>query len=191
VSTSQNQVVQYRNVGTSLTILPTINPDGYVNLQVQQEISAATSQIQFGAPVISTREASASLFVKDGETVVVGGLTDNQEQHTRTGIPGLSSLPFIGGLFGSTQTSNTRTELFLFLTPHVVQADADNQRILEAIRKKATSLHDIPTIPYVVPGDSGAVPTGAPGSGSVPNAPAPGNGTVQPIQTIPLPKRRP
>jgi general secretion pathway protein D len=174
VSATQNQVVQYRDVGTSLAILPTINPDGYVNLQVQQEVSAQTTQIEFGAPVISTREASASLFVKDGQTVVVGGLTSSQEEKTRTGIPGLSSLPIIGGLFGSTTKTNTRTELFLFLTPHIVQADIDVDRIRDAVRKKAALLgRDIPMTPYVVPADSGAVRDTV--------APAP-------IRTIPLPK---
>ncbi|HXC24626.1 MAG TPA: secretin N-terminal domain-containing protein [Gemmatimonadaceae bacterium] len=175
LSTAQNQVVQYRDVGTSLAILPTINSDGYVNLQVQQEISAATTEIQFGAPVISTREASASLFVKNGQTVVVGGLTDTQEEHTRTGIPILSDIPFIGGLFGTTTKTNTRTELFLFLTPHIVQDDDDLERIRSAIRKKASLLKDVPVVPYVVPGDStGVAPLTSPSS---------------PIQTIPLPKR--
>ena len=70
----RDQVVQYRDVGTSLSLLPTINPDGYVNLQVKQEVSAATAEQQFGAPVISTREASTHLFVKDGETVVMAGI---------------------------------------------------------------------------------------------------------------------
>ena len=175
ISTAQNNVVQYRDVGTSLAILPTINPDGYVNLQVQQEVSAATTQVQFGAPVISTREASASLFVKDGQTMVVGGLTDNQEQHTRTGIPLLSSLPLVGGLFGSTQHSNVRTELFLFLTPHIVQDDDDVERIRSAIREKAKLLHDVPFNPYIKIDSTAPVPSSS-GSAS------------SPLQTIPLPK---
>jgi len=170
VSAVQNQVVQYRDVGTSLDILPTINPDGYVTLQVQQSISAATSQVQFGAPVISNREASTQLFVRDGQTAVLGGLTDTQEQKTRTGIPVLSSIPYIGGLFGSTQKVSMRTELFLFLTPHVVQTDEDIDRIRDAINKKADKLRGIPTTPYVVPDSSGTTqgrPSGSTSSDSV------------------------
>jgi type II secretory pathway component GspD/PulD (secretin) len=146
---ARDQVVQYRDVGTSLAILPTINPDGYVNLMVQQEVSSATNEVQFGAPVISTREAMASLFVKDGQTVVVGGLTDNQEEKTRSGIPVLSSLPGIGWLFGSTQKTNIRTELFLFLTPHIVQIDRDVERIRNEIQQKSPLLRDVPVEPLI------------------------------------------
>ncbi len=121
----RDQVVQYRDVGTSLRLRPTINADGYVDLQVIQEVSSATDELQFGAPVISTREASTHLFVQDGQTVVIGGLADRQVERTRSGIPGLSSLPFIGGLFGATHTSDLQSELYLFLTPHIVASDAD------------------------------------------------------------------
>ena len=121
----RDQIVQYRDVGTSLSLLPTINPDGYVNLQVKQEVSSATNEVQFGAPVISTREASTHLFVKDGQTVVIGGLADRQVERTRSGIPLLSSLPFIGGLFGATRNTDAQSELYLFLTPHIVTTDDD------------------------------------------------------------------
>ena len=84
----RDQVIQYRDVGTKLTITPTINADGYVNLQVLQEVSTATAETQFGAPVISTREASTHLFVKNGHTAVLGGLIDRQQEKTRVGHPG-------------------------------------------------------------------------------------------------------
>src|SRR5690606_3271506 len=72
------EIVQYREVGTVLSILPTINDDGYVNLAVAQEVSSATAETQFGAPVISTREAETQLLVRNGQTVVLGGLVDQQ-----------------------------------------------------------------------------------------------------------------
>jgi general secretion pathway protein D len=128
-SAARDQVVQYRDVGTTLTLLPTINPDGYVNMQVKQEVSSATSEVQFGAPVISNREASTHLFVKDNETVVIGGLADRQVERTRSGIPFLSAIPLIGGLFGSTHDADTQSELYLFLTPHIIATDEDADRI--------------------------------------------------------------
>ncbi len=133
----RDQVVQYRDVGTTLAILPTINPDGYISLQVSQEVSSATAETQFGAPVISTREASTHLFVKDGQTAVLGGLVDRQQEKTRTGIPWLSELPWIGGLFGSTKSTTTNSELFLFITPHIVATDEDAERIRDAVDQKA------------------------------------------------------
>lgn len=136
-SATRDQIVQYRDVGTQLTILPTINPDGYVNLQVVQEVSNATSESQFGAPIISTREASTSLFVRDGETAVIGGLIDHQTERTRSGIPLLKDIPVLGWLFGSTRDNTISTELFLFLTPHIVRSDDDLRRVGEAVDERA------------------------------------------------------
>jgi general secretion pathway protein D len=134
----RDQVVQYRDVATTLTILPTINPDGYVNLQVLQEVSAATTEVQFGAPVISTREASTHLFVKDGQTAVIGGLVGRQTSRTRSGIPILSSIPWIGALFGTQIENTTNNELFLFLTPHVIATDEDADRIRNSLKREGT-----------------------------------------------------
>ncbi len=122
---TRDQVVQYRDVGTRLTIRPTINQDGYVSLIVQQEVNAATSEVQFDAPVISTREAVTQVLVKDGQTIVLGGLRDQQRERTQSGIPILSGIPIIGGLFGSADRRKTETELYLFLTPRILKTDAD------------------------------------------------------------------
>ena len=122
---TRDQVVQYRDVGTRLTIRPTINQDGYVSLVVQQEVNAATSEVQFDAPVISTREAVTQVLVKDGQTIVLGGLRDQQRERTQSGIPILSGIPIVGGLFGSADRRKTETELYLFLTPRILKTDAD------------------------------------------------------------------
>jgi general secretion pathway protein D len=143
----RDQVVQYRDVGTSLTILPTINPDDYVSLQVAQEVSTATSELQFGAPVISTRETTTHLFVKDGQTAVLGGLVDRQMDKSRSGIPWLSDIPLIGWLFGTHKTSTTTSELFLFLTPHLVRTDEELDQIRERIEKQAPLLRENGAMP--------------------------------------------
>jgi general secretion pathway protein D len=122
---ARDQVVQYRDVGTKLTVRPTINQDGYVSLLIQQEINQATSEIQFDAPVISTREAVTRVLVKDGQTIVLGGLRDEQKDVTRSGVPILSGIPIIGGLFGSAGRRSNSTELYLFLTPRILKDDAD------------------------------------------------------------------
>jgi type II secretory pathway component GspD/PulD (secretin) len=129
----RDQIVQYRDVGTSLTIIPTVNPDGYVNLQLSQEVSNATNETQFGAPVISTREAQTYLFVRDGQTTVIGGLIDRQGERTRSGIPLLMDIPVLGFLFGTTTNSTVHSELFLFLTPHVVRTDEELDQLRDSI----------------------------------------------------------
>jgi general secretion pathway protein D len=122
---SRDQVVQYRDVGTRLTVRPTINEDGYVSLLIQQEVNQATSEVAFDAPVISTREAQTQVLVKDGQTIVLGGLRDHQRDVAQSGVPILSSLPLIGGLFGSANRQTSETELYLFLTPRILKTDAD------------------------------------------------------------------
>src|SRR2546421_2736152 len=122
---TRDQVIQYRDVGTKLTVRPTINQDGYVSLLIQQEINQATNEVQFDAPIISTREAVTRVLVKNGQTIVIGGLRDQQKSATQEGVPILSGIPIIGGLFGSTDRSTSETELYLFLTPRILKTDAD------------------------------------------------------------------
>jgi general secretion pathway protein D len=146
----RDQVVQYRDVGTQLTITPTINEDGYVSLQVAQQVSTATAEVQFGAPVISTREAATHLFVRGGQTVVIGGLVDREQDHTRSGVPLLRDLPLIGGLFGSTNRSDIRSELFLFLTPHIIATDEDADRVREGVSHGTDLLREtLPVKPLI------------------------------------------
>ncbi len=143
----RDQVVQFRDVGTKLTVIPTINYDGYVTLSLVQEVSVATEQIQFGAPVISTREVSTLLFVRDGQTVVIGGLIDRQRERTRSGIPLLKDIPIIGALFGSSSWRTVETELFLFLTPHVLATDEDVDAARERIEEAASAISERMTLP--------------------------------------------
>ncbi len=143
VGTGLVQTIQYQSVGTTLTITPIINPDGYVNLTVSQTDDNATNDVQFNAPIISQRQASTQVFIKDGQTTVIGGLTDNTTSTTVSGIPILSKIPWIGGLlFGNTQKTVTADELYLFLTPHVVSSDEDIDRLREATKNQSSLLED-------------------------------------------------
>jgi general secretion pathway protein D len=141
----RDQVIQYRDVGTKLTILPTINYDGYVTLRLLQEVSAATAETQFGAPIISTREASTQLFIKDGQTVVIGGFIESQRERTRSGIPLLKDLPIVGALFGSSSWRSFETELFLFVTPRILATDLDAEQVREGIEGAFPILRDAAT----------------------------------------------
>lgn len=134
-----DRTVQYRNVGTQLTVVPTINDDGYVTLRVLQEASALTTQTlaaALDAPVISTREAETSALVRHGETIVIGGLIDETEQEIESGVPFLKDIPLLGYLFKSRSTQRVRTELAIFLTPHVIATDADAAELLDRERTR-------------------------------------------------------
>ncbi|HEY4303841.1 MAG TPA: secretin N-terminal domain-containing protein [Gemmatimonadaceae bacterium] len=133
----RDQVVQYRDVGTRLNVRPTISVDGTVALAVTQEVSSATNETAFDAPIISTRSVKTDLLVQDGQTIVLGGLTDRQHEVDASGLPLLSRIPFIGGLFGSQSRATAETELFLFLTPRVIRSDEDARRLTDPLRARA------------------------------------------------------
>lgn len=135
----RDQVIQYRDVGTELTIRPTINPDGYVTLEILQEVSAASRETQFGAPVINTREAETRVQVKDRHTVVIGGLIREQEERTASGIPLLRDLPLVGRLFRSELRTSEKSELFVLLTPRVLRTDEDIDDATRTVGEEARS----------------------------------------------------
>lgn len=134
---SRDQVVQYRDVGTRLAVRPTISTDGFVALEITQEVNAATAETQFDAPVISTRNVQTKIVVRDSQTIVLGGLTDQQREATQGGIPFLSSIPWVGGLFGRASRRSTETEFFLFLTIRILHDDDDVKRATTPIEERA------------------------------------------------------
>lgn len=134
---SRDQIVQYKDVGTKLTVRPTISTDGTVHLEVTQEVSTATSELAFNAPVIATRSVRTQLLVRDGQTVALGGLTDRQLERRQGGLPFLSAIPWIGGLFGRASSQEIESELFVFLTPRVIRTDDDAMRLSDPLRQRA------------------------------------------------------
>ncbi len=138
-----NQVVQFRNVGTQLTVIPTVNNDGYVTFRVLQEVSALsqqTIQAAQNAPVITTREAETSAIVRNGHTIVIGGLIGETTQQIESGVPILKDVPILGFLFKSRSTSRQRTELAIFLTPYVVATDEQADSLLQQQRDRMPGL---------------------------------------------------
>jgi general secretion pathway protein D len=134
-----NQVVQFRNVGTQLTVIPTVNHDGYVTFRVLQEVSALSQQTVAAAqnaPVITTREAETSAIVKTGHTVVIGGLIGETQQLIESGVPLLKDLPLLGFLFRNRSVSRERTEIAIFITPYVVFTDEQADSLLQGEREK-------------------------------------------------------
>lgn len=133
----RDQVIQYRDVGTRLSVRPTISADGYVMLEVLQEVNSATSEVAFDAPVISTRSLQTQLLIKDRQTIVLGGLTDRQRDVNQGGVPVLSSIPVLGGLFGHASRRVTETELMVFITPHVIRSDEEADEITTPLRERS------------------------------------------------------
>jgi general secretion pathway protein D len=132
----RDRVVQYKDVGTQLVVRPTVSADGYVTLEVTQEVNSATAETAFDAPVISTRSVQTTLLVRDSQTIVLGGLTDEQREANQGGVPLLSRIPWLGGLFGRRTSRASETELLLFLTPRVIRSDDDAERLTSPLRSR-------------------------------------------------------
>ncbi len=119
-----------RNVGVILNVTPSISPDGFVRMDIEPEISALTARTtqiseDFEAPIISTRKARTTVTVKDGQTIVIGGLIQSQNELRKTKVPGLGDIPIIGNVFRSSVTNSTKTELVIVLRPRVIISDRD------------------------------------------------------------------
>ena len=115
---------EYEKVGIILDVTPHINPEGLVIMDVAPQISQLTAQqVTVGpgasAPVIATRSATSRVAVRDGQTIVIGGLMQDQKTLTVNKVPILGDIPLIGTAFSRTQVDKTKTELLIFLTPHV------------------------------------------------------------------------
>ncbi len=134
---SIDRSVQYQDVGTKLSIIPTVNDDNYVSLQLLQEVSSLTAQTvsaALSAPVISTREASTRAVLKDGQTGMIAGLIGESRETIDSGIPFLKDIPLLGNLFKRQSVTRQRTELVIFVTPYVIRSDADADRVRERLR---------------------------------------------------------
>jgi general secretion pathway protein D len=134
-----DRAVQYQDVGTQLTLIPTINDDGYVSVQLLQEVSSLsnqTVQAALNAPVITTREASTRAIVRDGQTVVIGGLIGTSTELIASGVPLLKDIPGLGFLFKRQTTATNRTELAIFITPYIIRSDAEADALFERARKR-------------------------------------------------------
>jgi general secretion pathway protein D len=134
-----DRVIQYRNVGTQLTIIPRISQDGYVSVRLLQEVSALSGQTllaALNAPIITVREAETSAIVRDGQTIVIGGLIADTQDRVESGVPILKDIPLLGLAFKSTSNRNSRSELAIFVTPKVVYSDEDAARVLQEERDR-------------------------------------------------------
>jgi general secretion pathway protein D len=126
--------IQYRDTGNILTILPQVNSAGLVNMEIRQEVSAVAATAEgtvSNSPTFTTREAETTIVVQNGESVLLGGIIDDQLRRTRSGVPFLMDLPVLGRLFRLETEAVSRTELLVLITPYVIR-DRDEARAITA-----------------------------------------------------------
>ena len=119
----QGTTTEFQDATLSLEVTPEVNPDNTIILQIKASNSTVGSTVSTGAgsaPSIDTKEAETKLLLKDGETTVIGGIYVDSETSSDAGVAWLKDIPYLGTLFKSTKKSTTRSELLIFITPHIV-----------------------------------------------------------------------
>jgi type IV pilus assembly protein PilQ len=125
------------NVGINLEVTPQISPDGHIKLKLKPEVSNSAGSIGDGInerPIIATRKAETEVQIKDGQTIVIGGLVKEKESKTETKVPLLGDIPFLGKLFrrtelGSDEEPQEKTDLLIFVTAHIIKDEAGDSII--------------------------------------------------------------
>ncbi len=129
---SIQQVADFVDVTIQLRVTPHINQRDYVTMDVQQTVNSLIEiDPQLLAPRTSVREANTVVEVRDGQTIVIGGIISDRKQVVTNGVPVLRRIPWIGKLFESQKTEVQKSELIVFLTPHIVINDEQLDTIAE------------------------------------------------------------
>lgn len=113
--------VTYYDTGIKLTYTPIIGADGQITAKVHTEVSSATLVSDIKQYKITTREADTNVRVRDGETIVIGGLIGSTSSESMQKVPFLGDLPLVGGLFRNTSKTGDESEVVIFLTPRIIK----------------------------------------------------------------------
>ena len=141
-STRQITSVLYRKTGLDLTIRPTINAQGAVVLEIQQQISSAvpgSSGVE-GAPIFFERAVQTEIVARSGQSVLLAGLISENKSTNSQKIPGLGSIPGLGALFRSDSKRSEKTELVLLITPRILETDEEWGGVLNTLGRGVSLL---------------------------------------------------
>jgi general secretion pathway protein D len=136
--------VQYRSTGVILRVLPQVNADGLVNLQVRQEVSDVDNNFQSttGSPAFTTREAETTAVVQNGDSLLIGGIIQETTSRGRSGVPYLMDLPVVGRLFRVDSDSVRRVELIVLLTPKVIRNRGEALQVTQEYKDRLWDVVD-------------------------------------------------
>jgi len=135
--TTTAETVNFIDVGVKLYVTPTIHPDDFITMKIKPEISSVTSTLTTSnnntIPIVDTSEAETTVMVKDGITIVIGGLIKEEKIRSENKVPLLGDVPLVGGLFRNSDDLTKKTEIVIFLTPKIITGDVPSSRTIEEI----------------------------------------------------------
>ena len=125
--------VQFVDVGVSLKVTPIINDDGYITMKIIPEVSNVDSELEYQiapdvvntVPIVATTTAETTVMIKDGTTVVIGGLKKDEKIKSVDKLPFLGDIPWLGAAFRRTSDDLEKQEIVIFITPHIIGGDVD------------------------------------------------------------------
>jgi len=129
----------YEDVGIVLKITPQINPEGFVTLKIHQELQKVLGETIHDAPVLAKRETDTTVTVRDGQTIVIGGLLREDKSVVERRVPGLGRIPGLGWLFKRKIETTEKISLVIFLSPHVVTTPEEME---EMTGRKRTEIEE-------------------------------------------------
>jgi len=135
--------VQYKDTGVNLQVTPSVNSGNMVTMSVEQTVTDVGSAVIVGGesqPTFLQRQISSRVAVRSGESIVMGGLIQENARSGSSGLPLLHDLPVVGNLFGSTETGGQRTELVVIITPRVVRSDVQVKAVSDDLREHMRAL---------------------------------------------------
>jgi general secretion pathway protein D len=133
---------EYKDVGTSLKITPQISQERLVRLVISQEVSTLESTSTDLRPTTLKRTIDTTVIVTDGSTVVIGGLIEDNESESEQKVPLLGDIPILGWLFKTRAESNTKTNLFVFITPRVIKTPGEADQLFRKKKSHIDKLSD-------------------------------------------------
>ncbi|MEN6431954.1 MAG: type II secretion system secretin GspD [Smithella sp.] len=126
---------EYKDVGVVLNITPHINEENFIRLKISQQVTKVTSASTSATPTTLKRTAKTTVVVKDNETIVIGGLVGDSTQDNTYKVPLLGDIPLLGWLFKTNSTSREKTNLYVFLTPHIVRTQKNAANLYQEKRE--------------------------------------------------------
>ncbi|OGQ97031.1 MAG: type II secretion system protein GspD [Deltaproteobacteria bacterium RIFOXYD12_FULL_57_12] len=141
---TNTRTVQYKDTGIILTVTPRINYNGIIILDIDQQVNDLAKNTSSGidSPIIITRQLKTKLAVKDGQSIMMGGLIKKKGELNENGIPIAKDIPLFGWLFKYQSQSNNSTELLIMITPYVIESEDVLDQYINKFKEKTNSLRE-------------------------------------------------
>jgi len=135
--------IEFKDSGVILVVTPRINNNGSVYMEVTQEVSDVVPNVTSGidAPTFQQRKITSTVVIDDGQTIALGGLIRENKTRTKSGVPFLKDIPLLGLPFRQTDNTKRRTELLVFITPHVIRSNVEAKALSDYLRLRLDEEH--------------------------------------------------